>query len=198
MNFSPIFIPSSSIYKVETVVRGIAVGREFAVYKAPGGGSGVVLQMQSDNSNCLHKAEVLSSVATMTTRKQQFSGGKQSSNSDWRRQLLPVALRCSNLTVEEEDFGSLGRRTPSATSLQAYVLFANAPAPALSVSSTKHCLPTLVLPAAGSGIVRDRRVEDSSVDSPSCQPIGHFYNERIPINYLGKYFSSCFSFLFRS
>nr|GMD54140.1 uncharacterized protein LOC109150426 [Ipomoea batatas] len=92
----PIFIPSSSIYKVETVVRGIAVGREFAVYKALGGGSGVVLQMQSDNSNCLHKAEVLSSVATMTTRKQQFSGGKQSSNSDWRRQ-QGEALRCNGL-----------------------------------------------------------------------------------------------------
>nr|GMC79993.1 uncharacterized protein LOC109150426 [Ipomoea batatas] len=30
--------------KVETVVRGIAVGREFVVYKALGGGSGVVLQ----------------------------------------------------------------------------------------------------------------------------------------------------------
>nr|GMC86691.1 uncharacterized protein LOC109175453 [Ipomoea batatas] len=29
---------------VETVVRGIAVGREFVVYKALGGGSGVVLQ----------------------------------------------------------------------------------------------------------------------------------------------------------
>nr|GMD48394.1 hypothetical protein Iba_chr10fCG5960 [Ipomoea batatas] len=30
------------------MVRGIAVDSEFAVYKAPGGGSGVVLQMQSD------------------------------------------------------------------------------------------------------------------------------------------------------